>query len=127
MRARRARTLTTVLAAAALVALGVLSGRIAPPAAASAAPAAAPAAVKAFDEAGVSTGLGDGFTPAQWTKIRNAGFRLFMTDPVDWSSECSDDNCTAPVSTCTVDPAAVAQIQDAMNAGVDYAVYTRNP
>ena len=135
MPARRAVTVTAVLGSAALVALGGLSGRITVPAAASAAPsaaaspvpAAAPTAVKAFDEAGVSTGLGDAFTAARWTKIHDAGFRLFMTDPVDWSSECSDGNCTAPVNTCAVDPAAIAQIQDAMNAGVDYAVYTRNP
>ena len=89
--------------------------------------AAAPAAVKAFDESGVSTGTGAAFTATQWTAIASAGFRLFITDPVDWSSECSDANCTKPVSTCTIDPAAVAQIQDASNAGLDYAVYTRNP
>lgn len=89
--------------------------------------AAAPAAVKGFDEAGVTTGTGDDFTPAQWTSIARAGFKVFITDPVDWSSECSDANCTKPVSTCTVDTAAVAQVRDAMNAGLDYAVYTRNP
>lgn len=89
--------------------------------------AAAPAAVKGFDEAGVSTGTGDDFTAAQWTSIAAAGFRVFITDPIYWSSECSDDNCTRPVNTCTTDPAAVAQIQDAMNAGLDYAIYTRNP
>jgi hypothetical protein len=74
----------------------------------------------------VSTGLGDNFTPAQWSTIAADGFKLFITDPIEWSSECSDGSCDNPVNTCTVDPAAVAQIQDAYNAGVDYAVYTRN-
>jgi hypothetical protein len=86
-----------------------------------------PAAEKAFDESGVSTGTGDDFTAAQWRSIYNAGFKLFITDPIEWSSECSDGYCTDPVNTCTVDSAAVAQIQDASNAGLDYAVYTRNP
>jgi hypothetical protein len=90
------------------------------------APAAAPAAVKGFDEAGVSTGLGDNFTTAGWRTIQRDGFRLFLTDPVEWSSECSDGNCDAPVSTCAIDPAAVTQLQDAYNQGIDYAVYTRN-
>jgi hypothetical protein len=143
MNARRAVTVTAVLGSAALVTLGGLSGRITVPAAASAAPAlaapaaaalvaptmtasAAPAAVKAFDEAGVSTGTGDNFTQAQWAKIRKAGFRLFITDPIKWSSECSNGTCSKPVDTCTVDKAAVTQIRDAENAGVDYAVYTRN-
>lgn len=80
-----------------------------------------------FDEAGVSTGIGNDYTPSQWQAIKNAGFQLFITDPVNWSSECSDGNCDAPVNTCTIDAAAVAQIQDAYNVGIDYAVYTRNP
>jgi hypothetical protein len=88
--------------------------------------AGAPAAVEGFDEAGVSTGLGDNFTTSNWRTIRRDGFRLFLTDPIEWSSECSDGNCTAPVNTCTVDPAAVAQLQDAYSQGIDYAVYTRN-
>ncbi len=86
----------------------------------------APAAVEGFDEAGVSTGLGDDFTAAQWSTIAANGFKLFITDPIEWSSECSDGNCTSPVDTCTIDPAAVAQIQDAYDVGIDYAVYTRN-
>jgi len=86
----------------------------------------APAAVEGFDEAGVSTGLGDNFSQAQWSTIAADGFKLFITDPIEWSSECSDGSCDSPVNTCTVDPAAVAQIQDAYNAGIDYAVYTRN-
>jgi len=86
----------------------------------------APAAVRGFDAAGVSTGSGDRFTLAQWRTIRLDGFKLFLTDPVVWSSECSDGSCDAPVNTCTVDPAAVAQIQDAYRQGIDYAVYTRN-
>ena len=135
MKSRRTVTVTAVLGSAALVTLGGLSGRITAPAAAStapaaaaasAAPAAAPAAVKAFDEAGVSTGTGDKFTKAQWTKIRKAGFRLFITDPIAWSSECSNGTCSKPVDTCSVDQAAVTQIRDAKNAGLDYAVYTRN-
>jgi hypothetical protein len=85
-----------------------------------------PGAVRGFDAAGVSTGSGDRFTVAQWRAIRRDGFRLFLTDPVVWSSECSDGSCDAPVNTCTVDPAAVAQIQDAYRQGIDYAVYTRN-
>jgi hypothetical protein len=88
-------------------------------------PKAGPA-VKGFDEAGVSTGLGDDFTTADWATIRRDGFRLFITDPVEWASECSDGNCSKPVDTCTVDPAAVAQIRDADRQGIDYAVYTRN-
>jgi hypothetical protein len=87
---------------------------------------AAPAAVKGFDASGVSTGSGDRFTAAQWHAIRKNGFRLFLTDPVVYSSECSNGSCDAPVDTCTVDPAAVAQIQDAFHEGIDYAVYTRN-
>jgi hypothetical protein len=96
--------------------------------AAAAQPAAtgAPRAVRAFDEAGLSTGLGDDFTAADWSTITRDGFRLFITDPIEWSSECSDGNCTSPVNTCTLDPAAVAQIQDAYDHGIDYAVYTRN-
>jgi hypothetical protein len=86
----------------------------------------APAAVRGFDAAGVSTGSGDGFTLAQWRAIRADGFRLFLTDPVVWSSECSDGSCDAPVNTCAVDAAAVAQIQDAYRQRIDYAVYTRN-
>ena len=86
----------------------------------------APAAVEGFDEAGVSTGLGDDFSAAQWSTIAADGFKLFITDPIEWSSECSDGNCTDPVNTCTIDAAAVAQIQDAYDAGIDYAVYTRN-
>lgn len=86
-----------------------------------------PTAYKAFDESGVSTGTGDNFTAGQWTSIGKAGFRLFITDPIEWSTECSDGYCTMPVNTCTIDPAAVAQIQYASNAGLDYAVYTRNP
>jgi hypothetical protein len=86
----------------------------------------APAAVEGFDESGVSTGLGDNFTTSNWRTIRRDGFRLFLTDPIEWSSECSDGNCTSPVSTCTVDPAAVSQLQDAYSQGIDYAVYTRN-
>jgi hypothetical protein len=128
MSARWARTLA---AAAAILAIGGMGGAGVPAARAAALrvqPAsAAPAAVKGFDEAGVSTGTGDAFTAAQWTAIAKAGFKLFITDPVYWSSECSDGNCTKPVNTCTVDPAAVTQIRDAMNAKVDYAVYTRNP
>jgi hypothetical protein len=88
---------------------------------------APPGAVRGFDEAGVSVGTGDSFTAAQWSTIRRDGFRLFITDPVRWSSECSDGACTHPIGTCTVDPAAVAQIQDAYREGIDYAVYTRNP
>jgi hypothetical protein len=87
---------------------------------------AAPAAVRGFDEAGVSTGLGDNFTAANWRTIERDGFRLFLTDPVEWSSECSDGSCDAPVNSCTIDPAAVAQLQDAYSQGIDYAVYTRN-
>jgi len=83
-------------------------------------------AVMGFDEAGVSAGIGNDYTASQWTAIKDSGFDLFITDPIDWSSECSDGNCDAPVNTCTIDPAAVAQIQDAYNAGMDYAVYTRN-
>jgi hypothetical protein len=86
----------------------------------------APAAVAAFDESGVSTGLGDNFTLRQWTTIRGDGFRLFITDPIQWSSECSDGNCTSPVGTCTIDQAAVTQIEYAYDEGIDYAVYTRN-
>jgi hypothetical protein len=86
----------------------------------------APAAVRGFDAAGVSTGTGDRFTVAQWRTIRLDGFRLFLSDPVVWSSECSDGNCDAPVNTCAINPAAVAQIQDAYNQGIDYAIYTRN-
>jgi hypothetical protein len=123
-----ARWARTAAAAAAILAIGSMAA-VGGPAARAAAPRvpAAPAAVKGFDEAGVSTGTGDAFTAAQWTAIAKAGFKLFITDPVYWSSECSDGNCTKPVNTCTVDPAAVTQIQDAMNAKVDYAVYTRNP
>jgi hypothetical protein len=87
---------------------------------------AAPAAVKGFDAAGVSTGSGDRFTTAQWRTIRADGFRLFLTDPVVYSSECSNGNCDAPVDACTVSPAAVAQLQDAFREGIDYAIYTRN-
>jgi len=83
-------------------------------------------AVTGFDEAGVSAGIGDNFTASQWTAIANSGVKLFITDPIDYGSECSNGNCDKPVNTCTVDPAAVAQIQDAYNVGVDYAVYTRN-
>jgi hypothetical protein len=125
-----ARMAAAVTAAAVVAAVGGLAGGAVPAAGAAAvrapAPAAAPAAVKGFDEAGVSTGTGDAFTTTQWTSIASAGFKLFITDPVYWSSECSDQWCTNPVNTCTVDPAAVTQIQDAMNAGLDYAVYTRN-
>jgi hypothetical protein len=95
------------------------------PAPSSSAPTA-PAAVEGFDESGVSTGLGDDFSTADWTTIKDDGFKLFITDPIEWSSECSDGNCADPVNTCTIDPAAVAQIQDAYNQGIDYAVYTRN-
>ena len=84
-------------------------------------------AVMGFDEAGVSAGIGNNYTPSQWTAIADSGFKLFITDPISWSSECSDGNCDAPVNTCTIDAAAVAQIQDAYNVGMDYAVYTRNP
>jgi hypothetical protein len=99
-----------------------------PSASASPSPTAtgAPAAVEGFDEAGVSTGLGDDFTQAQWQTIAADGFKLFITDPIEWSSECSNGSCTSPVDTCTVDSAAVAQIQDAYDVGIDYAVYTRN-
>jgi hypothetical protein len=86
----------------------------------------APVAVRGFDAAGISTGSGDRFTVAQWRAIRRNGFRLFLTDPVVWSSECSNGSCDAPVNTCTVDPAAVAQIQDAYRQRIDYAIYTRN-
>jgi hypothetical protein len=83
-------------------------------------------AVKGFDEAGVSTGTGDSFSTANWRTIKRDGFRLFLTDPVRWSSECSNGSCASPVPTCTMDPAAVAQIQDAYAEGIDYAIYTRN-
>lgn len=86
----------------------------------------APAAVKGFDEAGISTSTGDRFTAANWRTIKLDGFRLFLTDPVKFDSECSDGNCTDPVSACTLDPAAVAQLQDAFHEGIDYAIYTRN-
>lgn len=59
--------------------------------------------------------------------IKANGFRLFLTDPVRWSSECSGHGCAIPVGGCQVMPAAVAQLQDAANEGIDYAVYTRNP
>jgi hypothetical protein len=109
-------------AALALIALtGCSSGKPAAPAT-----PVAPAAVKGFDAAGVSTGSGDRFTAAQWRTIRLNGFRLFLTDPVVYGSQCSNGSCDAPVDQCTVDPAAVAQIQDAFRAGIDYAVYTRN-
>jgi hypothetical protein len=84
------------------------------------------AAVKGFDEAGVSTGTGDSFTKAGWRTIKRDGFRLFLTDPVRWSSECSDGSCTSPVPICTMDQAAVAQIQDAYAEHIDFAIYTRN-
>ena len=83
-------------------------------------------AVKGFDEAGVSVGTGDSFSPADWRTIRADGFRVFITDPVRWSSECSGAGCARPVSACALDPAAVAQLRDAYQAGLDYAVYTRN-
>ena len=83
-------------------------------------------ALKGFDEAGVSVGTGDNFSPANWRTIRADGFRVFITDPVRWSSECSGTGCSRPVSACTLDPAAVAQLRDAYQAGIDYAVYTRN-
>ncbi len=89
-------------------------------------PAPAPKAVKGFDEAGVSVGTGDSFSPADWRIIRADGFRVFITDPVRWSSECAGAGCARPVSTCALDPAAVAQLRDAYQAGLDYAVYTRN-
>ena len=125
----RARMAAVTVAAAVVAVGGAVEAVPAAGAAAVRVPAhaAAPAAVKAFDEAGVSTGTGDAFTTAQWASIATAGFKLFITDPVYWSSECSDQYCTNAVNTCTVDPAAVTQIQDAMNAGLDYAVYTRNP
>ncbi len=84
------------------------------------------AAVKGFDEAGVSTGTGDNFTTADWRMIKRDGFRLFLTDPVRWSSECSDGSCASPVPVCAMDPAAVAQIQDAYAERIDFAIYTRN-
>lgn len=84
-------------------------------------------AVKGFDEAGVSAGIGNNYSTAQWATIKSDGFQVFITDPVSWNSECSDGNCTKPVGTCTIDSGAVAQIQDAYNVGVNYAVYTRNP
>jgi hypothetical protein len=86
-----------------------------------------PPAVKGFDEAGVSAGTGDNFTAAQWSTIRRDGFRVFLTDPITYGSECSDGACTHPVGTCAVNPAAIAQIQDAYHQGIDYAVYARNP
>jgi hypothetical protein len=82
--------------------------------------------VKGFDAAGVSTGSGDRFTTRQWHTIRLDGFRLFLTDPVVYSSECSNGSCDAPVDACTVSTAAVEQIRDAFREGIDYAVYTRN-
>ena len=94
--------------------------------AASHSPTTAPAAVRGFDEAGVSTGTGDAFTPADWKTIRADGFAVFITDPIRWSSECAGNGCSRAVSGCTIDPSAVAQIQDAANAGLDYAVYARN-
>jgi hypothetical protein len=123
----RAAALIAALALGALAAAGPAGGDTLPARAHVHAAPGAPAAVKGLDEAGVSTGTGDDFTAAQWKKIAKAGFKVFITDPVDWSSECSDGNCTEPVSTCTIDPAAVKQIQDAINAGLDIAVYTRNP
>jgi len=83
--------------------------------------ATAPAADKAFNESGRT------FTTAQWSAIAGSGFKLFITDPLEWSSECSDSSCTAPVNTCAIDPAAVTQIHRAITAGLDYAIYTRNP
>jgi hypothetical protein len=89
-------------------------------------PARAPAAVRGFDEAGVSTGTGDNFTPADWKTIRADGFTVFITDPIRWSSECAGNGCSRAVTSCTIDPSAVAQLQDAESAGLDIAVYTRN-
>jgi hypothetical protein len=117
-RLRRALTLAAAVVMMAIVLAGCSASM---PAASS-----GPAAVRGFDAAGVSTGSGDRFTEAQWRTIRLDGFRLFLTDPIVWSSECSDGSCDAPVNTCTVDPAAVAQIQDAYRQRIDYAVYTRN-
>lgn len=93
----------------------------------SSSPAAAPAAVKGFDEAGVSVGTGNAYSAADWRVIKGDGFRLFLTDPIRWSSECSDNNCTQPVGHCIISPPAVAQLQLALAQGIDYAVYTRNP
>lgn len=95
-------------------------------------PLTAPGAVKGLDESGQSTGNGDNFTAAQWTTIASDGFKLFITDPINWGSECSDGNCSLPepqsgTNACTVNAGAVTQIQDAYNAGVKYAIYTRNP
>jgi hypothetical protein len=86
-----------------------------------------PAAVKGFDEAGVSTGTGDGFTSSDWRTIKADGFRLFLTDPVVFSSECSGHGCATPVGRCQISQAAVAQLGDAKAEGIDYAIYTRNP
>jgi hypothetical protein len=115
------RRALTLAAAAALIAIVLAGCSASTPSARS-----APGAVRGFDAAGVSTGSGDRFTVAQWRTIRLDGFRLFLTDPVVWSSECSNGSCDAPVNTCTIDPAAVAQIQDAYRQHIDYAVYTRN-
>ncbi|HSZ48157.1 MAG TPA: hypothetical protein VK823_22660 [Streptosporangiaceae bacterium] len=116
------RFLLSALAATSASAAVALAGcSSSPPSAQS-----APAAVRGFDAAGVSTGTGDQFTQAQWRTIRLNGFKLFLTDPVVYSSECSNGSCNGPVNTCTVNPAAVAQIEDAYHEGIDYAVYTRN-
>jgi hypothetical protein len=120
----RVRCALALAAAAALVTTALAGCSGSTPSAPSA--PSAPAAVRGFDAAGVSTGSGDRFTVAQWRAIRLNGFRLFLTDPVVYSSECSNGSCDAPVNTCTVDPAAVAQIRDAYREGIDYAVYTRN-
>lgn len=96
--------------------------------------AAEPAAVKAFDTC--STACGNPFiTQAQFDDFAKEGYKLYVTDDVMWDSEMSGDwacaaHCPAnhalPGSGAVLDPQAVAQIKEALKAGLKFAIYNRN-
>lgn len=87
--------------------------------------AAEPAAVKAFDTC--STACGRPFiTQAQFDDFAKEGYKLYLTDDVMWDSEMSPAKHALPASGAVLDPQAVAQIKEALKAGLKFAIYNRN-
>jgi hypothetical protein len=58
-----------------------------------------------------------------------AGYKIYTLDSIAWDSECATvgSNPCAPRQACAIWPSATAQIQEALNAGLEVAVYNRNP
>jgi len=68
-------------------------------------------------------------TQAQMDALAAAGYRVYTLDSIAWDSECATvaSNPCVPRQACTIWSPATAQIQEALNAGLEVAVYNRNP